>query len=99
MHAALRASLSPHSFWSALLLSPQSLASSYWPTMQGDEFLEIMQSMREFVAWYKCPKGHPCAHARRLAKAARGLPRRHAAPQGGALQLLQPTPTALLLLC
>ena len=58
LHAALRAVSLPGSWWEALLLEPQLLAQGYVPTMGADEMAGILAGMREYVAWYKCPKGH-----------------------------------------
>ena len=58
VHAALRAVSLPGSWWEALLLEPQLLAQGYVPTMGADEMAGILAGMQEYVAWYKCPKGH-----------------------------------------
>ena len=50
------ASHSPSTFWSMLLCAPTVLATSYVPTMAGDEFAMILAAS-DFVGWYKCPNG------------------------------------------
>ena len=39
-------------------LGPQAQRNGHVPTMGSDEFASVVQGMAEYVAWYKCPKGH-----------------------------------------
>ena len=55
---ALRATMQADTWWHAVLFRPAELIRGYVPTMSGEESLDVMRSLSEFVAWYKCPNGH-----------------------------------------
>jgi hypothetical protein len=59
VHLLLRC-VAPGSWWHSVLVSPSRLTNSFVPTMHSaPEMLLVMRGMNEYVAWYRCPRGHP----------------------------------------